>query len=279
MPLSRSSLSRVRAFAAIALLLVLAACGRSPTAHHSMIGTPGDNDPHPGVVRARTLPVHGLDVARYQGHIDFDKARAGGVRFVFIKSTEGKDYLDPNFHDNWRRARAAGVARGAYHFMYWCSLARDQADWFIRNVPNDPDALPPVLDIEFNNHSDCKNGHSREAMLEKIQVMLAAMEAHTGKVPIIYTDINFHREVLEGVHFDNPFWLRSTAAEPHKRYSNRQWTFWQWTQTGTMSGINTEVDRNSFYGDENAWTAFWLTGCDPRSINRLAPQGRCQSLK
>lgn len=279
MPSSRSLSSSLHVLAAILLVLVVAACGRSPVSHHSTIGIPGDNRPHAGVAKARALPIHGLDVARYQGSIDFNKARAGGVRFVFIKSTEGKDYLDPNFHENWRRAREAGVARGAYHFMYWCSLASEQAAWFIRNVPNDPDALPPVLDIEFNNHSSCKNGHSREAMLEKIHYMLAAMEAHTGKVPIIYTDINFHREVLEGVPFDSPFWLRSTAAEPHQRYHNRQWMFWQWTQTGTMSGVNTEVDRNSFYGDENAWTSFLLTGCDPRSINRLAPQGRCMSLK
>src|SRR5690606_2773048 len=185
-----------------------------------------------GVDRARSLPIHGLDVARYQGQIDFAAARRSGTHFVFIKGTEGKDYIDPNFYGNWEAARRSGMARGAYHFMTWCSLAADQAAWFIKKIPNDPDALPPVLDLEFNNHSSCKNRHSREDMLEKIRVMLAAMEAHTGKLPIIYTDINFHREVLEGVHFDNAFWLRSTAAEPHEVYRKRRWTFWQYTQTG-----------------------------------------------
>ena len=113
---------------------------------------------------------------------------------------------------------------------------------------------PPVLDVEWNNHSKCKNKHGREDVLEKIRVMLAAMEAHTGKVPLIYTDINFHRDIFEGEHFDNPFWLRSTAAEPHHRYRNRQWMIWQWTQTGTMSGIHTEVDRNAFYGGPDGRT-------------------------
>ncbi len=42
----------------------------------------------------------------------------------------------------------------------------------------------------------------------------------------------------------------STAAEPHERYSNRRWMFWQWTQTGTVAGVGPEVDRNAFYGDE-----------------------------
>lgn len=255
----------------VTLVAVLAACGRSP----GRTPIPGDNDPHPGVNKARAAEIQGLDIARYQGLIDFNKAREGGTHFVYMKSTEGRDYLDPNFRTNWAHARQAGMARGAYHFMTWCSLAADQAAWFARNVPNDPDALPPVLDLEWNNHSSCKNKHNRADILEKVRVMLAEMEAHTGKVPVIYTDINFHRDVLEGEHFDNPFWLRSTAAEPHHKYRNRQWMIWQWTQTGTMAGVRTEVDRNAFYGGREEWTQFLLTGCDPRSIHILGPQGRC----
>jgi lysozyme len=275
--IARPSSLFLKALAMVFTLVLLAACARGVT-HRA--GIPGDNDPHPGVSRARTLPVQGLDVARYQGRIDFAAARAGGTHFVYMKSTEGKDYIDPSFYDNWRGAREAGMARGAYHFMTWCSLASEQAAWFVRNVPNDPNALPPVLDLEWNNQSKCKNKHDRADILEKVRVMLAAMEAHTGKVPIIYTDINFHREILAGERFDNAFWLRSTAAEPHHKYSGGgQWLFWQWTQTGTMSGIRTEVDRNAFYGSEGDWVTFLLTGCDPRSVDRLGPQGRCQSHK
>ncbi len=266
----------VRSLALVLGLLLLAACARSPG---TRVGVPGDNDPHPGVARARALPVQGLDVARYQGRIDFGAARAAGIHFVYMKSTEGKDYIDPSFRANWEGARAAGMARGAYHFMTWCSRAAEQAAWFVRMVPNDPDALPPVLDLEWNNHSRCKNRHDRADILEKVRVMLATMEAHTGKVPIIYTDINFHRDVLAGEHFDNAFWLRSTATEPHHKYHGRDWLFWQWTQTGTMSGVNTEVDRNAFYGRIEDWYTFLLTGCDPRLLERLGPQGRCGSLK
>jgi lysozyme len=262
---------------AVTLLLVVclvAACARSVSSTYRA-SIPGDNDPHPGVDRARAMPIQGLDVARYQGRIDWMSARLGGTHFAYIKGTEGKDYIDPNFYHNWESARAAGVARGVYHFMTWCSLASEQAAWFVRKVPKDPAALPPVLDLEWNNHSKCKNTHDRADILEKIRVMLAAMEAHTGKVPVIYTDINFHRDILEGEHFDNAFWLRSTAAEPHHKYDGRDWLFWQWTQTGTMKGINHEVDRNAFYGSPDDWVTFLLTGCDPRLLHRLGPQGRC----
>jgi len=239
----------------------------------------GDNQPHPGVAYAHALPVHGIDVSRYQGVIDFRAARRAGTRFVFMKATEGADYIDPNFKENWYGARAAGVPRGAYHFMAWCSLARDQAAWFKRNVPADGDALPPVLDLEWNNSSSCKHSHAREDVLEKIHLMLVEMEAHTGKMPIIYTDINFHRDILAGEHFENAFWLRSTAAKPYKRYHNRAWSFWQWTQTGTVPGIRGEVDRNAFYGTETDWIHFLLSGCDPRATKRLAGTGRCASQK
>jgi lysozyme len=136
-----------------------------------------------------------------------------------------------------------------------------------------------VLELEWNNHSSCKTKPSRADALEKVRYMLDAMERHTGKLPIIYTDMNFHRDVLAGEYFPNAFWLRSTAAEPHERYANRTWTFWQWTQTGVVRGVKGEVDRNVFYGGQNEWIQFLLTGCDPRAIAALGPSGRCQSAK
>jgi len=105
--------------------------------------------------------------------------------------------------------------------------------------------------------------------------MLAEMEAHTGKRPIIYTDIPFHRDVLEGELHDYPVWVRSTAAEPHERYANRRWTMWQYTTTGRVPGISGDVDRNAFYGGEAEWATFLATDCDPRDHRRLAALGVC----
>lgn len=258
------------------MTLALAACGSVGGLYNAI---PGDNRPHSKVDRARSMPIQGIDVARYQENVDFQKARAAGIHFVFMKATEGKDYLDPNFRVNWDRARDAGMPRGAYHFMTWCSTAAEQAAWFVRNVPADPSALPPVLDLEWNNHSSCKVKPSKADALEKINVMLTAMERHTGKLPIIYTDMNFHRDILEDVYLPNTFWLRSTAAEPHERYKNRPWTFWQYTQTGVVPGVRGEVDRNVFYGNQEDWLQFLWTGCDPRAVAALRSTGRCAPAK
>ena len=224
------------------------------------------------VARAHALPIHGIDVSRWQGKIDWASVGAAGTQFAFIKATEGGDHLDPRFSENWDGAAQAGVPRGAYHFMYWCRPAHEQAAWFRRNVPNDSNALPPVLDLEWNGHSrTCPMKLPRETALAHVKLMLNEMEAHTGKRPIIYTDITFHRDVLEGELHDYPHWVRSVAAEPHERYVGRQWTMWQYTTAGRVSGIEGKVDRNAFYGSAE-WAKFLATDRDPRQQQRFAAQ-------
>jgi len=248
----------IKLMAGVLLAAGLSACAGGP-------GQLADAKPHPGVAKAKRLPVHGIDVSRYQGKIDWASVRAAGTDFAFIKATEGGDYIDPRFAENWEGARRAGVMRGAYHFVYWCRPGDQQAEWFRRNVPNEPDALPPVLDVEWNPDSrTCKGKISKPVALEMIRTILHAMEQHTGKRPIIYTDINFHRDILEGELLEYPHWVRSTAAEPEHRYDNRRWTMWQYTTTGRVPGITGDVDRNAFYGSKDDWAQFAQIGCDTR---------------
>jgi lysozyme len=235
----------------VGAILLLAACPGSLSAR---AGRLADAKPHEGVASAHTMTVQGIDVSAWQGKIDWEKVRAAGTRFAFIKATEGGDHLDPKFLENWEGAKNAGVARSAYHFLYWCRPAHEQALWFMLNVPADSDALPPVLDLEWNTHSKtCPKKVSRAKALEKIKAMLVAMESHAGKKPIIYTDPLFHREVLEGELTDYHFWLRSVAAEPQEKYADRRWTFWQFTTTGKVPGVAGKVDRNVYGGGDEDW--------------------------
>ena len=143
-------------------------------------------------------------------------------------------------------------------------------------MPYDPTALPPVLDVEWNGESvNCPRKVPREQAISMINLMLKEMEAHTGKRPIIYTDITFHQEILEGEFTDYPFWIRSTAAEPEHRYNDRRWTFWQFTTTGRVPGVSGDIDRNTFYGTDNQWRMFLASNCDPRDHERLKNTGSC----
>jgi lysozyme len=248
--------SRPKLLAVLIVSLFAASCSGGGGYLETVAAT--DADGHPGVRRAHAMPVQGIDVAKYQGEIDWNRVRAAGIGFAYLKVTEGGDRLDSRFYENWQGAAAAGLPRGAYHFMYWCRPGSEQGVWFAQAVPQDRRQLPPVLDLEWNGESPtCPKKVPREQALKDIRAMLTIMEQHTGKKPVIYTDINFHRDVLEGELPDYEFWLRSTAAEPHERFRGRPYTFWQYTATGRVPGVDGDVDRNVFNGSAKDWRR-WL---------------------
>lgn len=236
------------------LALTLGVIGASAGFGAAYSAALSDKKLNKGVAAAHKMPVQGIDVSYFQGDIDWKEVSRAGIKFAYIKATEGADRFDPEFADNWAGAKKAGVVRGAYHVMYWCSHASQQAAWFIKHLPSDSDTLPPVLDVEWNGHSKtCPHEISRKAALAKMKVMLAAMEAHTGRRPIIYTDPKFHRDVLEGEFTDYQFWVRSVAAKPKAKYPGRDWSFWQFTTTGRVPGVAGAVDRNTYNGTVADW--------------------------
>ena len=235
---------RFARYAVVASLLFLAGCATS-------IDPMGDVSPSDFV-------VHGVDVSKYQGEIDWDTVRGSGVTFAWIKATEGGDYKDQYFDRNWQAAKDAGIRRGAYHFAYWCRSAAEQVAWFERHVPIESDALPPVLDVEWNPTSKtCPRKLSREDALAQMQTILSEMERFYGKRPVIYSTVDFYRDVLSGGDLSNyPIWVRSVKYAPRVKYGDRKWQFWQYTAEGQVPGIRGGVDRNAFNGTPKQFEAF-----------------------
>ncbi|MBE3639281.1 glycoside hydrolase family 25 protein [Mangrovicoccus sp. HB182678] len=271
---------RLRAgrLALAALVLLLSACGSGPNAPGTpRLGEPRQLDPsdyraygiprqfgdlRPTDWRGRIAPdryaVHGIDAARYQGEIDFAAARASGVEFAWLKATEGGDYADPAFALNHANARAAGVPVGAYHFYYFCRTAREQASWFIQNVPRRQGDLPPVLDMEWNHQSrTCRLRPDPATVRADIRTYLDIVGRHYGTVPVVYTTPDFYEENGLGAIQGAEFWLRSVAGHPSERYPQESWSFWQYTGTGVVRGIGGQVDLNAFAGSRSSWTR-WL---------------------
>lgn len=251
----------------VILALCLAACG--PARHAAAperqaqavrVITPSfaDSDPHPEVGRLPLrYPVHGVDLSRWQSGVNWPMARGAGVNFAFVKATEGGDVFDPLFPSHWTKSAAAGVRRGAYHLFYHCRPASEQARWFIRHVPRDPQALPPVLDMEWTPTSPtCRTRPAPAEVRAEAQVFLAAIARHYGKQPILYTTPDFFHDNDMGRLKGVTFWLRSVAAPVRQAYPGQGWTFWQYTGTGAVPGIPGKIDLNAFAGSAQDWARF-----------------------
>jgi len=202
--------------------------------------------------------IHGIDVSKYQGDIDWAQVKSSGVKFAYIKATEGGDHPDAKFQQNWNGAKAVGLPRGAYHFVYWCRPWHEEMRHFIQTVPKEPDALPPVLDVEATPESKkCKRRLERGPVVAEMREMLRAMERHYGKKPVIYSTVDFYEAILSPNELeDYPIWIRSTKYSPHVRYGSRNWHFWQYQSDAQIPGIVGNVDRNAFRGDHKQWLAF-----------------------
>lgn len=198
-----------------------------------------------GVCLPINYKVHGIDVSHHQGDIDWPAVKATEkqefpIRFAFMKATEGGDYKDRHFDENFREAGKAGIIRGAYHFYNPYSDPIRQADFFISQVKLKRGDLAPVLDIE-------RKPRDKAQLQADLKKFLNRLELHYGVKPIIYTSYKYKTRYLDAPEFDAyPFWIAHYYVDMLS-YEGA-WQFWQHTDYGTVPGIETNVDLNVFNG-------------------------------
>lgn len=211
---------------------------------------------------AKKYPVRGVDASHYQGSIDWDVIAQQGIMFAFIKATEGSGTTDECFAENWKNARKAGLYVGAYHFFSFDSSAETQAANFIAAVPDDAEALPPVIDLEFYRSDNLPDVN---AVRESLRILLARFQGIYGKKPIIYTTKKCWETYLRDSGLDYTLWIRSIFTSPSAEFSP-QWTFWQYNPRGRLegySGGDVSIDLNIFRGSPEAFRMY--AGYDPKA--------------
>lgn len=93
----------------------------------------------------------GMDLSHYDPQVDWNKAKASGIDFVYIKSTQGTSFVDPMGQTHGINAKLVGIKIGYYHFADVTQPAASQAIFFLNQLKRLPEYdLLPVLDIETN---------------------------------------------------------------------------------------------------------------------------------
>ncbi|MFX3635165.1 MAG: GH25 family lysozyme [Candidatus Pristimantibacillus sp.] len=197
-------------------------------------------------ILAHKYEVRGIDVSHYQGDINWEKVAAerDDFQFVYMKATEGSDYIDRYFKDNWKDAKNTRLLVGAYHFFTTQSTGEQQGDHFIEVVPYEQSNLPPVIDIEI------ALDHNVQEIQNELIVLSDKMEHYYKLRPILYvTYATFNKYIVNSPEFDDhDIWIRDIVKRPTLK-SDRDWLLWQYINRGRVAGIDAYVDINVFNGN------------------------------
>jgi len=193
------------------------------------------------------FPIRGIDVSHYQGTIDWSKVRQNGVKFAYIKATEGDDFVDPQFADNWSESDKAGVLRGAYHVFSFCSDGYAQAKEFYYTVPRDTRALPPAVDV--SSGAGCASIPSDNELLTEFETFRSVIEGFFSRRMVFY--VNRDNTIAKYLWRtgETRFWVRGLFIHPAAKFGDG-WMFWQYSIRGRIDGIETPVDVDTFNGTE-----------------------------
>jgi GH25 family lysozyme M1 (1,4-beta-N-acetylmuramidase) len=205
--------------------------------------------------RAAAATAPGIDVSQFQGTIDWTASDPAVVRFAILRATKGLTYDDPAFGTNLTDASSAGVVIGAYHRAVPGAAAGDavaQADHFLAVARNGGGDILPVLDIEESG------GLTVSKLQDWVRVWLARVRSRLGVRGMIYASPSFWRTSMGDTTWfadhGYPLWIANwhVAAPdvPASGWAGRGWTLWQWTNTGRVPGITTDVDRDRLSGTD-----------------------------
>lgn len=214
-------------------------------------------------VCAAGTTLQGIDVYNGDGTINWTNVKASGITFAYVEATDGNSYTDPEFATYWTGMKAAGVIRGAYLFFEPDIPGVDQANYFVNVMGTlQPGDLSPVVDVEVTDSESAAN------IVTNLTECINELQALTGRVPIIYTYTAFFADYVGGsTNFSAyPLWIANYGITcPTLPAGWTNWVFWQYSTTGTVSGILTpsSVDLDEFNGSMSDLLAF----ANPPSLN------------
>ena len=184
----------------------------------------------------------GIDVARYQGDIDWQTVSKEKILFVYIKATEGKTYTDPKFHQNIKGAQKAGLKVGAYHFFRMTSGAREQFNHFYSQVGKYKLDLIPMIDVEVPS----KEVKSIPQVQDSLDVFIKLVTQKYGKKPMIYGTQSSYNTYCAPKYNNLHLYIGRYNTKGPEINGKGSYTIWQYSEHGKINGIPKAVDLCRF---------------------------------
>lgn len=194
----------------------------------------------------------GIDISYYQGPIDFDLVKNDGIEFVIIR--EGyRDSTDSRFFEYVNGAKKAGLdILACYHFSYALSPkeASDEALYMIENMKQaglGPETIC-FFDLEYDS---VKKAAAHGVLLGSYQINNHAVAfcdtiLANGYKAGLYMNVDYYTNVYwSTVKNKYLLWMADYSFTPTAKS-----LFRQYTDKGRISGINSLVDLDYYYGDD-----------------------------
>lgn len=219
------------AVAGFSLLLTLLSCIQHRDKPESLTG-------FKRVVAKQHGEIVGIDVSHHNGTIDWKTVKKSrtDLAFVYVKCTEGKDYIDPQFKSNVKGAASQGYKVGAYHYFRMTSSAHDQFKSFKSQMDAVPVSLIPMVDVERND------GKPRKELQDSLQVLLDLLEDAYGKKPMIYGTNRSYNEFCAPEFNHYPLYIGRYGKNRPVVTGPSHYAIWQYTESGKILGIPKDVD-------------------------------------
>jgi lysozyme len=196
--------------------------------------------------------IQGIDVSYAQARVDWQRVRAAGVEFGYIRQGY-RLKTDVMWRQHAADAKAAGFPVGAYHFAYVDQDPLDEVQRFIDDGAVDAPGLTlrPVLDLETSNNAPAS------LVLYWAQTWLDEVSSRCGVLPILYTGPAFwmglgaQAKLIRWAQY--PLWIAHYTSAP-KPIVPPPWvdySMWQWSGSGRVDGVQGDVDRNVIHPGGN----------------------------
>ncbi len=137
----------------------------------------------------RTLD--GVDTSHHQpGKLDLRKAQLAGLRFWYVKTTDGETHVDDTYRKRIKEARQAGVPVGSYHFARPDGGdAQKEAEHFLTSSEILLGDMVPMLDLEA--HAKLERAQLTRWVGVWVQAVQRGLAARgLAATPIIYTSFD-----------------------------------------------------------------------------------------